>query len=149
MNTYIQLILEYWEGSLPLKILSGDYDLWESSPKEGIVRVGVRYFGLRPGKTHTTILSGSDYYYLYSSNNNLVFGGWTDPKQSWAVAGRVGREFILTPNNTITTVELVLPPMDPTTDWVKLGVMLPEDQAIEIGLIGNETPPASGRPCCG
>ena len=128
--------IEYWDGSLPLRIVKGGESLWDGAQRDGIVRIYIRSPGhLRPEKTYTMILVGSDFYYLEKVGSDLVFGGWTDPSQPWAVEGESGSQYLLTADRLFSGSRLAAPPMRTDDSRVGSGAMLPEEDAREIGLI--------------
>ena len=107
--------VEHWWGRLPLEVVAG-----VDGPSGGVTRVYVRRDG------HTMILAGRDVYWLAGDR----FGCFNDPEnyRRWG-HGASGWRW---PAGGNPVRDDARPPGDARV-W--RGVMLPDDQAREVGLL--------------
>ena len=149
----IEWAIEYWRGGTESELVHCRHTKWRDAPNEGVLFVyvvgpkpDIDALGKHPHPTKrgTMVLCGKDNYYLTRGYGQTVFGGWTDPDQPWARADNVGNRFTWWDHGELVGERLDHVPW--TSDlMLKKGVMLPDEAAIEFGLLGNKVSVSRGK----
>lgn len=119
VGTNMEWKVRYYNGSLPLDVITSDECGWDDLPKSGVVDVTVT-----DGKySHT--LQGMDYYWIdgntygmFNDDSNFdIYEGEQAVAYEFSDNGHVKLKYAYTPNHILE------------------GVMLPDNVAQEIGLL--------------
>lgn len=112
----MEIRAEYWDGQLPLEVVDG-----LDSPTNGVTRIYVRR------GAETMVLSGFDNYWVYEDR----FGIFNDEENFDWYEGNQSGSWRWPAGENPQRIE------EPMPAGAKLwrGVMLPDDQAEEVGLL--------------
>lgn len=118
----LDLVIEYYEGKLPLSAWRvTDWEIDHPCDDKVVFVVLTEY---RNGKKYVINICGSDYYCLDGSD---LFC-WVDPKQPWASKERVGS--VYSENECVDFAHVPR-----LSSKIRKGIMVPDSHAIELGLM--------------
>lgn len=128
----MQWTVGYFEVDLPLVWRSSEQHSWDDLPTDGVVWVDVTRNG------QTMRLSGFDNYWIHGTR----FGLFNDP-ENWAwYPGAQSLAFDWSGHDPVVLVDTFAP----TTAHVLAGVLIPDEAARAIGLLGpNDSLPPRPR----
>ena len=128
------ITVDYYDGKLPLRkeqYSIKDLPLIEAS---GVIFLDIYVEGKEPWgsprHTYHMGLIGYDSYYLHYEDGALRFGGWVDEENIETVENPPRQDYIVTEDGGFQSST---PPEQ--IDYVLLGILMPDDEAREVGLI--------------
>jgi hypothetical protein len=123
--------VDYWQAGAPVSTRCRAHGSWAELPTEGVVRVHLRHGEY----SHT--LQGMDNYWLAEEHH--TYGMFNDPENAAWYEGRQAVAWAWPTPETCVSIANTDPPQGA---HILRGVMLPDDLAREIGLLGpNDSSP--------